>query len=87
MHFPLRPPPACAGKNVHLWLDVGLNNDDNGGDLEQYFPENGQNWGQMVGKRYKYDLTYFVRQAYAMALKLREMMVIPQLVMDFLQAT
>jgi len=38
-----------------------------------------------VGKRYKYYLTGFGRQASIMALKLREMTVIPQLAFDFLQ--
>jgi DNA-binding IclR family transcriptional regulator len=40
-----------------------------------------------VGKRYKYYLTDFGREAAAMALKLREMVVIPQLAfarLDFL---
>ena len=35
---------------------------------------------QKIGKRYKYDLTDFGRQTAAMALKLREMLVIPTLV-------
>jgi hypothetical protein len=38
-----------------------------------------------VGKRYKYYLTDFGRQASTMVLKLREMTVIPQLVLDFPQ--
>lgn len=40
-----------------------------------------------VGKRYKYYLTEFGRQAATMGLKLREMTVIPQLALDCLQAT
>lgn len=39
-----------------------------------------------VGKRYKYYLTEFGRQATAMALKLREMTVIPALALDFAAA-
>jgi DNA-binding transcriptional ArsR family regulator len=39
-----------------------------------------------VSKRYKYYLTEFGRQASSMALKLREMTVIPQLALDCLQA-
>ena len=40
-----------------------------------------------VGKRYKYYLTEFGRQAATMALKLRELTVIPQLALDRPQAT
>jgi len=65
-------------------------------ELRRYFPD--KNTGQItrllsrlrvhgvikkVGKRYKYYLTEFGRQASAMALKLREMTVIPALVLDF----
>ena len=39
-----------------------------------------------VGKRYKYYLTEFGRQSAAMALKLREMTVIPALALDFTAA-